>query len=115
MTADLSSSGPIVKWSEEWWANAKPEVAAHRCIAHRKNGDRCKRVAIVGEFDDDPPEDEIDEDLPRTQREPERETDSVIDVEIADPGYTDAPTPTSSGGTSWWYYHPKRRRFVALC
>ena len=47
-TADLSTPEPIVKWSEEWWANAKPEVAAHRCTAHRKNGDRCKRVAING-------------------------------------------------------------------
>jgi len=34
--------------SEEWWANAKPGVQAHRCIAQRKNGDRCKRAAIDG-------------------------------------------------------------------
>jgi hypothetical protein len=47
---DLSASEPIgiVKWSEEWWANAKPEVQAHRCTAHRKNGDRCKRAACSG-------------------------------------------------------------------
>jgi hypothetical protein len=44
----LSAPGPVVKWSEQWWANAKPEVAAHRCSAHRKNGDRCKRAAIAG-------------------------------------------------------------------
>ncbi len=29
-------------------ANAKPEVQAHRCTAHRKNGDRCRRAAIQG-------------------------------------------------------------------
>lgn len=46
--SDLSAPEPVVKWSEEWWANAKPEVQAHRCTAHRKNGDRCKRAAISG-------------------------------------------------------------------
>ena len=46
--SDLSAHQPIVKWSEQWWANAKPEVQAHRCTAHRKNGDRCKRAAING-------------------------------------------------------------------
>ena len=46
--SDLSAPEPVVKWSEEWWANAKPEVQAHRCTAHRKNGDRCKRAAIQG-------------------------------------------------------------------
>ena len=45
---DLSAPAPVVKWSEQWWANAKPEVRAHRCTAHRKNGDRCKRAAIRG-------------------------------------------------------------------
>jgi hypothetical protein len=45
---DLSAPKPVVKWSEQWWAKAKPEVQAHRCIAHRKNGDRCKRAAIQG-------------------------------------------------------------------
>ncbi len=45
---DLSSPEPVVKWSEAWWENAKPEVRAHRCKAHRKNGDRCKRAAIDG-------------------------------------------------------------------
>jgi len=43
---DLSAHQPVVKWSEQWWDNAKPEVRAHRCAAHRKNGDRCKRAAI---------------------------------------------------------------------
>jgi len=45
---DLSSPEPVVKWSEAWWENAKPEVRAHRCKAHRKNGDRCKRATIDG-------------------------------------------------------------------
>jgi hypothetical protein len=45
---DLSAPKPVVKWSEQWWANPKPEVQAHRCTAHRKNGDRCKRAAIAG-------------------------------------------------------------------
>jgi len=45
---DLSAPKPVVKWSEEWWANAKSEVRAHLCTAHRKNGDRCKRAAITG-------------------------------------------------------------------
>jgi hypothetical protein len=46
--SDLSAPKPVVKWSEQCWANAKPEVQAHRCTAHRKNGDRCKRAAIAG-------------------------------------------------------------------
>ncbi|RUP03036.1 MAG: hypothetical protein EKK34_22140 [Mycobacterium sp.] len=46
--SDLSTSEPVVKWSEEWWAKAKPAVQEHRCTAHRKNGDRCKRAAIKG-------------------------------------------------------------------
>jgi hypothetical protein len=45
---DLSAPKPVIKWSEQWWANAKPEVQAHRCTAHRKNGDQCKRAAITG-------------------------------------------------------------------
>ena len=45
---DLSPSEPITKWSEAWWANAKPQVQAHRCTAHRKNRDRCKSAAIDG-------------------------------------------------------------------
>ena len=45
---DLSAIERVVKWSEQWWANAKPEVQAHRCTAHRKSGDRCKRAAIMG-------------------------------------------------------------------
>lgn len=37
------------QWTEEWWAAAKPETRARRCIAHRKTGDRCKRAALTGQ------------------------------------------------------------------
>ena len=40
---------------------------------------------ITGEIDDD----EIEDDLPRIQRE--RESAEIVDVEIVDAGYTDAP------------------------
>jgi len=43
---DPSSFRPIVKWSEEWWANAKPEVQARRCKAHKKDGSRCGKAAM---------------------------------------------------------------------
>jgi hypothetical protein len=46
---DLSASQPMVKWSEQWWAAAKRETQARRCKAHRKNGDRCKRLSLVGQ------------------------------------------------------------------
>ena len=46
---DLSTDKPVItQWSEGWWAQARPEVAAHRCAAHRKNGDRCRRAALSG-------------------------------------------------------------------
>jgi hypothetical protein len=43
---DLSSSRPMVKWSEEWWATAKPEVRARRCKAHKKDGSRCAKASM---------------------------------------------------------------------
>lgn len=46
---DPSSFRPIVKWSEEWWANAKPEVQARRCKAHKKDGSRCGKAAMNGQ------------------------------------------------------------------
>lgn len=46
--SDLSAFEPLVKWSEQRWANAKPGVREHRCTAHRKNGDRCRRPGIKG-------------------------------------------------------------------
>lgn len=45
---DLSAPQRIVKWSEEWWANATPEVQVHCCTARRKNRERCKHAAISG-------------------------------------------------------------------
>lgn len=47
--SELSASKPIVKWSEQWWANAKPETQARRCRAHRKSGERCKRLSLSGQ------------------------------------------------------------------
>jgi hypothetical protein len=48
--ADPSASPPIDmgirKWSEEWWANVKPETQARRCKAHRTDGERCRRLAL---------------------------------------------------------------------
>ncbi len=41
-------SKKVHQWSEEWWAQARPEVQAHRCKAHRKNGARCLKAAING-------------------------------------------------------------------
>ncbi len=52
---------------------------------------------VVGEFDDN----EIDDDLPRFQPQRERDSDSVVDVEIVNPeGYTDvimSDHPTTPG------------------
>lgn len=44
-----SSTTPIVKWSETWWATRPPELQQRRCKAHRKNGNRCQRVAMDGQ------------------------------------------------------------------
>jgi hypothetical protein len=50
-TEDLSTDKPINRpkqWTEEWWEQAKPEVVARRCTAHKKNGHRCCKAAING-------------------------------------------------------------------
>lgn len=36
------------QWSEEWWKRASPEVQAHRCVAHKRDGNRCLKAAIKG-------------------------------------------------------------------
>jgi hypothetical protein len=49
MEPDPSTPAPVVKWSEQWWANVSPEVQAHRCTAHSsRTGERCKRAGING-------------------------------------------------------------------
>ena len=47
--AYLSASRPLDKWSEQRWANAKPETQVRRWTAHRKNGNRCKHLALMGQ------------------------------------------------------------------
>lgn len=49
LSKNLSTLTPIVKWSEQWWAQATPEVRARRCTAHRsdRSGRRCKNAALV--------------------------------------------------------------------
>jgi hypothetical protein len=54
LPADLSAGQPVgsaspKQWTEEWWAQAKPEVQFRRCKAHRKNGDRCKHASLNGQ------------------------------------------------------------------
>lgn len=36
------------KYTEEWWANAKPEQQQRRCVRIKRNGDRCGQPAING-------------------------------------------------------------------
>ena len=51
---------------------------------------------IVGEFDDD----EIQDDLPRIQQRRKSENAEIVDVEIVDAGYTDAPMTNGSRTTT---------------
>src|SRR6516162_2064855 len=41
---NLSNPGPIKTYSEEYWANQQNQG---RCKAHRKNGHRCNKPALV--------------------------------------------------------------------
>lgn len=48
---DLGKQADSIKprqWTELWWEQARPEVQARRCKAHRKNGSRCLKAAIEG-------------------------------------------------------------------
>lgn len=48
VSGDPSSTQPIVKWSELWWAmKAGPNV--RRCKAHRRNGNQCAKAAMNGQ------------------------------------------------------------------
>lgn len=44
----IDQTNPSIRWTEAWWAQATPQVQARRCVAHRKNGNRCRRAAING-------------------------------------------------------------------
>lgn len=48
-STEIPIDSVVRQWTEEWWAAAKPETRARRCIAHRKTGDRCKRAALTGQ------------------------------------------------------------------
>lgn len=49
MSDNPSTTGRIVKYSEEWWATRTPEVAARRCHVTKKDGDQCGKVAMDGQ------------------------------------------------------------------
>ena len=52
---------------------------------------------ILGEFDDDPEPDEIEDDPLRIHRERERESAEIVDVEVVAAGYTDEIMSGSPG------------------
>ncbi len=41
-------SASISRWSEQWWELQSPATQAHRCVGHKKTGQRCKNLAISG-------------------------------------------------------------------
>lgn len=49
MSDNPSTTGRVVKYSEEWWATRKPEVAARRCHVTKKDGEQCGKVAMDGQ------------------------------------------------------------------
>lgn len=49
MSDNPSTTGRIVKYSEEWWATRTPEVRARRCHVTKKDGDQCGKVAMDGQ------------------------------------------------------------------
>jgi hypothetical protein len=46
--ASQQDSIKVRQWTEEWWAQTKPEVRQRRCKAHRKDGGQCLKAAING-------------------------------------------------------------------
>ncbi|OPX12843.1 hypothetical protein [Mycobacterium sp. AT1] len=48
---DPSTTRPLVKWSEAWWATRPPEVQARRCKARHSDGsgERCCKAAMKGQ------------------------------------------------------------------
>lgn len=49
MSDNPSTTGRVVKYSEEWWATRTPEVRARRCHVTKKDGDQCGKVAMDGQ------------------------------------------------------------------
>ncbi len=49
MSDNPSTTGRVVKYSEEWWATRTPEVRARRCHVIKKDGDQCGKVAMDGQ------------------------------------------------------------------
>lgn len=49
MSDNPSTTGRIVKYSEDWWATRTPEVRARRCHVTKKDGDQCGKVAMDGQ------------------------------------------------------------------
>lgn len=49
MSDNPSTTGRIVKYSEDWWATRTPEVRARRCHVTKKGGEQCGKVAMDGQ------------------------------------------------------------------
>lgn len=49
MSDNPSTTGRVVKYSEDWWATRTPEVRARRCHVTKKDGDQCGKVAMDGQ------------------------------------------------------------------
>lgn len=44
--SDPTTTGRIVKYSEEWWASRSPEIRARRCRGHNGEHEPCRKVAM---------------------------------------------------------------------
>lgn len=48
--SEPSTTGRVVKYSEEWWTTRSPEVRARRCKKGRdRPGEHCRKVAMEGQ------------------------------------------------------------------